>query len=258
MTGRLSPFIEMGVGLSARAQRARQRLPQRGDPRAVARGDPRAAARDLRLRRARGVRGLKLKNFSSGMTVRLAFSMAIQVEADVVLVDEVLAVGDAGFQRKCYAQFDRLRSEGRTVLFVTHDMDALKRHCDRVLLLEEGRVADVGDPDGSPGATRRSTSARSTPSAPARRRRPRGPGPQPPVRASGLRRRRASRRSTGPPRSGAACGASSRSPAPSPGRTCRCTTRTRCSATVVDPAAADTVRGPLPRVRATPPTSAGG
>ncbi len=81
------------------------------------------------------------------MTVRLAFSMAIQVEADVVLVDEVLAVGDAGFQRKCYAQFDRLRSEGRTVLFVTHDMDALKRHCDRVLLLEEGRVADIGDPE---------------------------------------------------------------------------------------------------------------
>ena len=78
------------------------------------------------------------------MTVRLAFSMAIQVEADVVLVDEVLAVGDAAFQRKCYAQFDRLRSEGRTVLFVTHDMDALKRHCDRVLLLEEGRVAAIG------------------------------------------------------------------------------------------------------------------
>jgi ABC-2 type transport system permease protein len=79
--------------------------------------------------------------------VRLAFSMAIQVEADVVLVDEVLAVGDAAFQRKCYAQFDRLRSEGRTVLFVTHDMDALRRHCDRVLLLEEGRVAAIGPTD---------------------------------------------------------------------------------------------------------------
>ena len=65
---------------------------------------------------------LKLKNYSSGMSIRLGFSTAIQVDADIVLVDEVLAVGDAAFQAKCFGEFDRLRREGRTILFVTHDM----------------------------------------------------------------------------------------------------------------------------------------
>ncbi len=67
---------------------------------------------------------LKLKNYSSGMHVRLAFSVAIQVDADILLIDEVLAVGDAGFQQKCFDVFNRMRDEGRTIVFVTHDMSA--------------------------------------------------------------------------------------------------------------------------------------
>ena len=74
---------------------------------------------------------LKLKNYSSGMSVRLGFSTAIQVDADVLLVDEVLAVGDAAFQAKCFAEFERMKREGRTILFVTHDMGAVERFCDR-------------------------------------------------------------------------------------------------------------------------------
>jgi ABC-type multidrug transport system ATPase subunit len=89
---------------------------------------------------------LKLKNYSSGMYVRLAFATAVQVDADILLIDEVLAVGDAAFQRKCFDEFNRLKAAGRTMLFVTHDMAAVERFCDRALLLERGHVVDIGAP----------------------------------------------------------------------------------------------------------------
>ena len=85
---------------------------------------------------------LKLKNYSSGMHVRLAFSVMIQVDADILLVDEVLAVGDAAFQQKCFDVFFRMRDEGRTILFVTHDMSAVQRFCHRAMLLERGELID--------------------------------------------------------------------------------------------------------------------
>ena len=89
---------------------------------------------------------LKLKNYSSGMYVRLAFATAVQVDADILLIDEVLAVGDATFQQKCFDEFTRLQQEGRTILFVTHDMGAVERFCNRAMLLERGNVVDVGAP----------------------------------------------------------------------------------------------------------------
>ena len=89
---------------------------------------------------------LKLKNYSSGMHVRLAFSVAIQVDADILLIDEVLAVGDAAFQQKCFDIFNRMRDEGRTIVFVTHDMGAVNRFCHRALLLERGDVVALGEP----------------------------------------------------------------------------------------------------------------
>jgi Wzt C-terminal domain len=89
---------------------------------------------------------LKLKNYSSGMHVRLAFSVAIQVDADVLLVDEVLAVGDAAFAQKCFDVFNRMRDEGRTIVFVTHDMASLNRFCHRALLLERGAMVHLGEP----------------------------------------------------------------------------------------------------------------
>jgi ABC-type multidrug transport system ATPase subunit len=90
---------------------------------------------------------LKLKNYSSGMLVRLAFSVMIQVDAEVLIIDEVLAVGDAAFQQKCYDEFERIRRSGKTVLFVTHDMNAVRRFCDRAVLLEKGRLIAEGDPE---------------------------------------------------------------------------------------------------------------
>jgi ABC-type multidrug transport system ATPase subunit len=90
---------------------------------------------------------LKIKNYSSGMLVRLAFSVMIHVDAEILLIDEVLAVGDAAFQQKCFEEFERIRRSGSTVLFVTHDMSAVQRFCDRALLLEHGRVVELGDPE---------------------------------------------------------------------------------------------------------------
>ncbi len=89
---------------------------------------------------------LKLKNYSSGMYVRLAFATAVQVDADILLIDEVLAVGDAAFQHKCFDELTRLQHAGRTMVFVTHDMGAVERFCDRAMLLERGEVVDIGDP----------------------------------------------------------------------------------------------------------------
>src|SRR5207237_7854914 len=83
---------------------------------------------------------LRLKNYSSGMTVRLAFSVAIQVDADVLLIDEVLAVGDAAFQQKCFDEFERLKKSGRTIVLVTHDMSAVERFCHSAMLLERGKM----------------------------------------------------------------------------------------------------------------------
>jgi ABC-type sugar transport system ATPase subunit len=80
------------------------------------------------------------------MHVRLAFSVAIQVDADILLIDEVLAVGDAAFQQKCFDVFNRMREEGRTIVFVTHDMGAVTRFCHRAMLLERGEIVSIGDP----------------------------------------------------------------------------------------------------------------
>jgi ABC-type polysaccharide/polyol phosphate transport system ATPase subunit len=87
---------------------------------------------------------LKLRNYSSGMYVRLAFSVMLQIEAEILLIDEVLAVGDASFQQKCFDQFERMRDEGKTIVFVSHGMDAVKRFCDRAILINRGDFVAIG------------------------------------------------------------------------------------------------------------------
>lgn len=89
----------------------------------------------------------KLKNYSSGMQVRLAFSMAIRAKADVLLIDEVLAVGDADFQRKCFDYFRSLKMSETTVIFISHDMDAIRSFCDRAILIDQGKIKKAGTPD---------------------------------------------------------------------------------------------------------------
>jgi ABC-2 type transport system ATP-binding protein len=145
VNGRVSTFIELGVGFN-------MELPARENViiNAAMLGLP---PRESRRRLDRVIEfaeleefvDLRLKNYSSGMLVRLAFAVMIQVDADVLLIDEVLAVGDASFQQKCFDEFARLRREGRTVILVTHDMGAVERFCDRALLLERGRPEMIGD-----------------------------------------------------------------------------------------------------------------
>lgn len=88
----------------------------------------------------------KLKNYSSGMQVRLAFSVAIKAQGDILILDEVLAVGDEAFQRKCNDYFLERKSSGKTTILVTHDMSAVKKYCNRAVLVENGLIKAYGDP----------------------------------------------------------------------------------------------------------------
>ena len=88
----------------------------------------------------------KLKNYSSGMQVRLAFSVAIKARGDILMLDEVLAVGDAAFQQKCFDYFEKVKRGGQTVVFVTHDMNAVRRFCSRAMYIESGRIKHIGSP----------------------------------------------------------------------------------------------------------------
>jgi lipopolysaccharide transport system ATP-binding protein len=88
----------------------------------------------------------KLKNLSSGMQVRLGFSITVSVNNPILLVDEVLAVGDIDFQQKCYDSFKSFKKNGRTIVFVSHDLNAVEKFCDRIVLLKEGVVVAEGHP----------------------------------------------------------------------------------------------------------------
>src|SRR3954453_17253519 len=147
VNGRMSTFIELGVGFNPDLA-ARANVILNG----IMLGLTPAEARDryervIDFAELREFEHLKLKNYSSGMHVRLAFSVMIQVDADVLLIDEVLAVGDASFQQKCFDQFNRLRDEHKTIVLVTHDMGAVKRFCHRAMLMEKGRIEWLGNPE---------------------------------------------------------------------------------------------------------------
>lgn len=90
-------------------------------------------------------RDTKLRNFSSGMQVRLAFSTAVQTNPQILLLDEVLAVGDMEFQKKCLYKLEQFKREGVTIIFVSHDLESVKQHCERTLLLNHGVQVMVGE-----------------------------------------------------------------------------------------------------------------
>ncbi len=146
LAGRLSPFIELGVGfnpdLPARDNVEINAVMMGLNPReARARFDEIIAFGELE-----GFVDQKLKNYSSGMQVRLAFSVMVHSEPDVMLIDEVLAVGDAAFQQKCLDVFYRLRAEGKTIVLVTHSMGLVQQFCHRAMMLSDGEVKLIGDP----------------------------------------------------------------------------------------------------------------
>jgi ABC-type polysaccharide/polyol phosphate transport system ATPase subunit len=146
IAGRLSPFIELGVGFNPDLN-ARDNVIIN----AIMLGLSRKQAQErfehvVAFAELEGFMDLRLKNYSSGMLVRLAFATAIQVDAEILLIDEVLAVGDAAFQQKCFEEFFRLKREGKTIIFVSHDMYSVERFCNRAMLMEHGRMTQIGDP----------------------------------------------------------------------------------------------------------------
>jgi ABC-type polysaccharide/polyol phosphate transport system ATPase subunit len=144
--GRLSPFIELGVGFNPDLA-AEDNVIINAVMMGLSRAEARRRFKDIvAFAELEEFVDLKLKNYSSGMAVRLGFAVSTQVDADVLLVDEVLAVGDASFQQKCFEVFQRLKDEGKTILFVTHDMGLVERFCDRAMLLERGKVLSMGEP----------------------------------------------------------------------------------------------------------------
>lgn len=142
--GKLVPFIELGVGFNPELT-GRENVYLNG----ALLGFTRAEIADMyddivAFAELERFMDQKLKNYSSGMQVRLAFSVATRAQADVLLIDEVLAVGDADFQKKCFDYFRKLKASNTTVVFVTHDMNAVREYCDRAVLIEDSEVVEIG------------------------------------------------------------------------------------------------------------------
>lgn len=143
--GKLTPFIELGVGFNPELS-GRDNVFLNGALLGFSRPEIEIIYEDIvAFAELERFMDQKLKNYSSGMQVRLAFSIAIRANTDILVLDEVLAVGDEAFQRKCYNYFNELKSKGKTVILVTHDMSAVQRFCTRAIVLSEGKIIYDGD-----------------------------------------------------------------------------------------------------------------
>jgi ABC-2 type transport system ATP-binding protein len=144
--GRLTPFIELGVGFNPELT-GRENVYLNGALLGFDRRHMDKLYEEIvSFAELERFMDQKLKNYSSGMQVRLAFSIAIQAKSDILVLDEVLAVGDADFQQKCYTYFSQLKQEGKTVVLVTHDMSAVRRFCTRGILIDKGNIVKEGSP----------------------------------------------------------------------------------------------------------------
>ena len=147
MAGRLAPFIELGVGFNPELT-SRENVVMNGVLMGLSRQEARRRLDAvLAFAELEEFTDLKLKNYSSGMMVRLAFAVMVEADADVMLIDEVLAVGDAAFAQKCVDVFRARRDAGRTVVLVTHDMATVQSFCDRAMLIHDGELRYIGDPE---------------------------------------------------------------------------------------------------------------
>jgi ABC-type polysaccharide/polyol phosphate transport system ATPase subunit len=143
--GRLSPFLELGVGFNPELS-ARENVYLNGTILGLSRKEINQKFGEIiEFAELQEFVDQKLKNFSSGMQVRLAFSVAIHAHSEILLIDEVLAVGDVNFQQKCYETFRRFKKEGKTVVFVSHGMSQVSEFCDRVAVIEKGELRFIGE-----------------------------------------------------------------------------------------------------------------
>ena len=146
VNGMLTPFIELGVGFNPELS-GRDNVFLNGALLGFSRKEMQAMYDEIvEFAELEEFMDKKLKNYSSGMQVRLAFSIAVKAKNEILIFDEVLAVGDAAFQQKCFDYFEKLKSEKQTVVFVSHDMSAVKRFCNKAIYLKEGKIIGSGAP----------------------------------------------------------------------------------------------------------------
>ena len=146
INGSLTPFIELGVGFSPDLS-GRENVFLNGALLGFSREEMASMYDDIvDFAELERFMDQKLKNYSSGMLVRLAFSIAIRARSNILLLDEVLAVGDARFQQKCFDYFYNLKKSGQTIVFISHDMSAVEKFCNRAILIEKGHITSIGEP----------------------------------------------------------------------------------------------------------------
>ncbi|OGL30969.1 hypothetical protein A3D14_00580 [Candidatus Saccharibacteria bacterium RIFCSPHIGHO2_02_FULL_47_12] len=146
INGTLTPFIELGIGFNPELT-GRENVYLNGAILGLTRKEIVKKYQEIvDFAELERFMDQKLKNYSSGMQVRLAFSIAIQAHNDILLIDEVLAVGDTSFQRKCYQVFKEIKQSGKTVVFVTHDMGAVQAYCDRAMMIQDSEIVAIGQP----------------------------------------------------------------------------------------------------------------
>ncbi len=147
VNGTLVPFIELGVGFNPELT-GRENVYMNGALLGFSNEEMNAMYDDIwDFAELKDFQDQKLKNYSSGMQVRLAFSIAIRARGDILLLDEVLAVGDAAFQQKCNDYFAKLKDRNQTVILVTHTMSNVRKFCDRAILIEDGKITKDGNPN---------------------------------------------------------------------------------------------------------------
>lgn len=145
VNGKLTPFIELGVGFSPELS-GRDNVYLNGALLGFSREEMDAMYDEIvEFAELERFMDQKLKNYSSGMQVRLAFSIAIRANSDILVLDEVLAVGDEAFQRKCFEYFAELKRNKKTVILVTHSMDSVQAFCTRAMYIEEGEIKLIGN-----------------------------------------------------------------------------------------------------------------
>ena len=143
--GHISPFLELGIGFNPELS-GRDNIYLNGTVLGLTKKQIDEKFNDIvAFSELERFIDQKLKNYSSGMQVRLAFSVAIHANRDILLMDEVLAVGDMNFQQKCLEKFEEYKSQGKTIVLVSHDTGAIEKYCDRAMLIRDGKISAIGD-----------------------------------------------------------------------------------------------------------------
>jgi len=145
MNGKVASFLKLGVGFQSELT-ARENVYIYSSILGVGRKQVDRIYDDIfDFAELKKFENMKLKNFSSGMNMRLAFATAIHAVPDTMLIDEVFAVGDEAFKKKCRDKMNQFKAEGKTIVFVSHALETVKKLCQRTMLLNEGRIVNIGD-----------------------------------------------------------------------------------------------------------------